>query len=491
MSRDRYWLAIGVFLAWAVVGCHTPLVNLSPLEIETWPGSNNQVLTGGDTIRVSFSDPVDHSSTQGLLTVSSSDGTVSGDVSWSSETLVFAPVPALVPGKRYNLEFNGQVKASDGRTFSVAKEVPFFSVSTAPLVKIASFSPAHGASVGLAEPLSLTFSDPIDQATFEAGFSLSPSVTTTKSWSSDGLTVTITPVSAWATNTLYTWQIPSTVTSRRGIPMVGVQSDCYLTNADQSPPQIVSIVPALWVPVVSSWSPDGTNLSALVKGEALLVTTTKPVRLASLQSAFHLFPSVKGHFVAQDTNQYVWVFDEDFSPGATYVIQISTDLLDQGGLALQSPWTVTFTPNIPFLQVSSIGLTGVSTANYTTTQLNQSNYFPVCTPSGVAGSLQVAVKLTFSGTFSAADKAQFAILSFCQPLFPTSGISGLSSPTLVTVDATASNSVILTYQGFSVNATAGAPDYYQIKVPGGLSGLKTSSGQSLKEDVWINFATGL
>ncbi len=78
-------------------------------------------------MRVTFSSPVDRNSAQSLLSVSSVDGAAAGDLAWSGNTLAFTPVPALLPSKRYSLEYSGQVTLTDGRRFSVVKVVPFFS----------------------------------------------------------------------------------------------------------------------------------------------------------------------------------------------------------------------------------------------------------------------------------------------------------------------------------------------------------------------------
>jgi len=209
---------------------------------------------------------------------------------------------------------------------------------------------------------------------------------------------------------------------------------------------------------------------------------------------------VKGHLVAQTSTistpvtpgQYVYVFDEDFAQGTAYTLQITSDLSDTAGNTMTTPTLVSFTPAIPYLQVTSIALTGTSPNSYLASNgdLNKANFFPICSPSGPPGSLQVVVNLVFSQPFSTADRAQFAILSFCQAFFPTTGPSALTTPTLTTVAFNSATTLTLTYQGFSVNTASGAPYYYQIKVPGGSTGVKTTAGNTLKEDVWLNFATG-
>jgi hypothetical protein len=476
-------------LCLVLTGC-SPLVNLSQLEVKTWPSAENQVLAAGDTVRVSFSEAVDKPSAEPLLSVSSVDGVTPGDLSWSGRTLTFTPVPPLVPSKRYNLEFSGQVTLTDGRQFNVVKEVPFFSVSAASGLLLASYSPANGATTDLTTPLVLVFDQAVDPASFTQGFSLSPTATYTTAWSSDAKTVTITP-QAWTGNTLVSWQLSTSVKAATGVPLTASVSKTFLTNADQTLPAVISLVPAVSSgsnPVL--WSAAGSDLNMLQKGDGLLLTVSEPVTSSSLSAALHLTPTVKGHWEAQNTTsapyEYVYVPEDDWTPGTAYSLQL-TGLQDASGNTRQ-PYLASFTPAIPYLQVTGITLTGTSAANYGPADLSQPNIFPVCVPSGVSGALQIAVTLQFSAPFSATDKTQFAVDSFCEPLFPTEG-APLATPTLVTISFLSDSAVVLTYQGFSV-ATPSAPDYYRIRIPGGPAGLKTQAGNVLKEDVWLDFVTG-
>ncbi len=475
-------------VCFVLAGC-SPLVNLSKLDVKTWPAAENQVLAANDTVRVTFSENVDKSSAQALLSVSSVDGIVPGDLSWTGKTLTFTPVPPLTQAKRYNLEFTGLVTLSDNRQFNVVKEVPFFSVSAASGLFLTSYSPANGATAALTSPLVLVFDKAVDPASFTQGFSFSPTATYTVGWSSDAKTVTVTP-QAWTGNTLVSWQISRSVKSAAGVPLEASVSRTFLTNADQTPPAVVSLVPA--VPAGSNpvvWSAAGGTLNTLQKGDGLLLTVSEPVTSSSLSAALHLTPTVKGHWEAQNTAsapyEYVYVPEDDWTPGTAYSLQL-TGLQDTSGNA-QLPYLASFTPAIPYLEVTGITLTGTSAATYGPADLSQSNVFPVCIPSGVSGALQIAVTLQFSAPFSASDKVQFAD-SFCQPLFPTEG-TALGTPTLVTVSFVSDSVVVLTYQGFSV-ATPSAPDYYSIRIPGGPAGLKTQAGNVLKEDVWLDFVTG-
>jgi len=175
MSSDR-WAASFAASLWVVLvglaSCASPWVNLSKLGVSTWPDTPNQVLTPTDKIRVTFSAPVDHPSTQNLLNVTSADGVAMGDRVWQGDTLAWTPVATLTPGKRYTLEFSGQVRAADGRVFSQAIAVPFYSASDALPGVLRSFSPLDGASASVTVPLVLNFSAAMDPASFETGFSL-------------------------------------------------------------------------------------------------------------------------------------------------------------------------------------------------------------------------------------------------------------------------------------------------------------------------------
>ena len=482
MRANLIWLG-------GLTACSMPLVDVSSLKIETWPSGYNQILARGDTIRLSFSEPVDRSSAQALLSVSSADGVVPGDMAWSGNTLIFSPVPELSPSRRYSLEYTGQVTLADGRRFDVAKEVPFFSVSASSGVLLTARSPADGATASVNEPILLTFSQSVDPISFIQGFTLSPTAASTVRWSVDGTTVTVEP-RGWPANALITWQLSTAVKSAAGLPLAVPARGTFVTNADQTPPSLVSLVSA--VPVgtgTAVWTDSGGGLDTLRSGDGLLLTMSEPVSLSSLSSGFHLSPPLKGHWNAQRTQalpyEYVFVPEEAWRSGTRYEVQL-TGVQDLAENSL-SQYVAAFSPAIPYLRVESISLTGTSTVTCAAGDLNSVNQFPVCVPSGVAGALQIAVTLAFSEVFSASDRARFAVVAFCEPLFPDEGAT--VPPTLVTVSFMNDKTAVLTYQGF-LTAVPSTPYYYRIRIPGGPAGLTTSAGNTLKEDVWLDFTTG-
>jgi hypothetical protein len=466
----------------------SPLADLSRFHVQTWPSSENQVLASGDTVRLTFSEAVDRPSAQALLSVSSIDGMTPGDLTWSGRTLTFTPIPALTPAKRYNLEFRGQVSLADGRVFPVVKEVPFFSVTGTSGLRLTSYSPANGATAAVTAPLVLVFDQAVAVNSFVPAFSVSPSVPYTAAWSPDATTVTVSPRS-WEGNTLVSWQLSTAVRSAAGVPLAATVNQSFLTNADQIPPAVVSLVPAVATgsnPVV--WTAAGADLNAIQKDDGMLLRTSEPVTSSTLTASLRLTPAIKGHWETQSLTppcEYVFIPEDDWAPGTTYSLQL-TGLQDAAGNQ-QRPYLAEFTPAISYLHVTGITLTGTSSATYGPSQLRQVNFFPVCVPSGVSGALQIAVTLAFDAPFSAPDKTQFALMSFCEPLFPTEG-APLGIPALVTVSFVDDSTAVLTYQGYSVGSPA--PDYYRIRIPGGPAGLKTRAGHVLKEDVWLDFVTG-
>lgn len=474
-----------------LTGCSSALVDLSPFSVNTWPSQPNQVLAATDTVRVTFSSAVDRTTAQSLLTISSVDGVASGDLTWSGNTLSFTPVPALAPSKRYNLEYSGQVPLADGRRFNIVKEVPFFSENASPGLLLTSYRPASGATASLTSPLILSFNQAVDPESVIQGFSVSPTAVYTVVWSPDAKTVTVTP-QTWPSSTVVSWRLSASVKSALGLPLVSSVSRTFITNADQDPPGIVSLVPAVAIGTgVVTWSAVSTSLNDLQNGDALLLTMSEPVSLPSLAGALHFTPSIKGHWDTQSDvapkYEYVFVPEDDWTSGTEYSLQLS-GVQDLAGNSLLASFLATFTPAVPRLTVTGVTLTGTSATVYEISDLNKVNFFPACAPSGVSGALQIAVTLAFSQPFSASDKVQFAQLSFCEPIFPNEG-STLAKPSLVTVSFSSDSTAVLTYQGFSVG-TASTPDYYRVRVPGGPAGLKTRAGSILKEDVWLNFTTG-
>ncbi len=228
---------LAVLAVLALAGCG--LIDLSGFTISTYPALPDGVLESADTIWVQFSEPVDRAGVEPLLTVTAAGQSLSGDLSWDSNRLIFAPVEAFAPGIRHVLRLQGSVRTEAGRTFDEVIVVPFYVGSDAAPPIITSFTPADGTIVDVNAPLSLAFSAPMNAALFRDSFTVSPTTDFAVSWNSARTIATVSPVMHWSTETLYKWSVASACKSEAGIAVAHVWSGTFLVQDDASFPSVL------------------------------------------------------------------------------------------------------------------------------------------------------------------------------------------------------------------------------------------------------------
>lgn len=109
----------------------------------------------------------------------------------------------------------------------VEQPEPPASVDEAPY--IIEFSPADGETgVGLKPVVSVTFSEPMDEASTEAAFSISPPVLGAFAWEDDGRVLKFTPDVAFDYSTKVEWQVASSATDEAGLAMTSGQASSFL-----------------------------------------------------------------------------------------------------------------------------------------------------------------------------------------------------------------------------------------------------------------------
>ncbi|HYG74204.1 MAG TPA: LamG-like jellyroll fold domain-containing protein [Planctomycetota bacterium] len=165
---------------------------------------NNTVLTLGGSTAVSGADPLWVDSDAPLLgRLASSDG-----VALDGEFSGTFPSGDGVPGGNFI------------STFSLNVQAPTVS-STVPA--------SNATAVDNYAPVSITFSEAMNQASVQAAFSTTPPTTGTFQWS--GLTMTYTPSAPLSDNALYTVNIANTATDNAGLAMAASYSFSFTTAA--------------------------------------------------------------------------------------------------------------------------------------------------------------------------------------------------------------------------------------------------------------------
>ncbi len=448
------------------------LFSFEQLRISSFPSERNQVISPTDLIRLDFSIPPDRPSAEKLLKVSSHKGELGGDLSWEGNRLTFDPVPDLPLNTRLLFSFSGNLTTADGRSFAVSVEVPFFVGSASPPPSLEDHQPPDGATAGVFTTLELTFSEAMNADSFAQGFSLDPDTDFRIDWSADCRTATISPRERWASLTLYSWKVGETVQSSTGAQLGLPHSGSFRVQEDSQAPEMLGAEPALFQD--GAFSFPGGSLNELRALDCIYLRFSEPVSPSSLQEAFSLDPSIRGHFVQAEPDEFAFVPEECYQMGKNHQLRISSELEDLAGNRMASDYLQWFVPNIPVLEVLSItpfGQTAITSFN---------------SPDPVAVTLapgeELRLRIEFSEAFDPDSMSSVPFLVSCENFFPAS----LLQPALRQAAWPNSSILELVFVGLAT-ATAPAQCYYRLTLPGGSGGIGNASGSYLEDSVWVLF----
>ncbi len=466
------------------------LIDLSPFSVSTWPSQYNQVLSSAGSVWVGFSEPVQQDAVQPFFSVVAGGQTLAGDYSWTGNRLVFTPVKAFAPGVRHVLQLQGTVQTVAGRSFSELVVVPFYVGTDSASPIIASVTPSTGGVVGSHAPLTLTFSQAVDAASFGDAFSVNPVTGFTVSWDVSSTVATITPASRWSAGSLYTWSVAAACRSQAGVAVERTWTGTFLVQSDATSPGVASVVPATLTG--GGVLPQGTSLSDLLFGECIRLTFTEDIDLASLETAFSLSPSVAGTVRKVSPCVFVFVPSDNWTMGQEYLLAISTDLEDLAGNPLPAPYREVFTPSIPAQSVTAVDAEGSLTGTLPlAAPLNGAA--PLLLPwvnSGTVPDSELILKVTihFAQPYAPEFQPSIAGALRCTGYFPATTIS----PQILNVSWIGGQMLIISYVGFHRSPISPSLErlYYKLTIPGGQDQTRNQSGSFMKDPITVLLESG-
>ncbi|HEY8745291.1 MAG TPA: malectin domain-containing carbohydrate-binding protein, partial [Chloroflexota bacterium] len=209
-------------------------------------------------------------------------------------TLKFADLYNSSPGQRvFNVSLNGQQvltnfdiiaqvgpHAALDKTFTISVTGGSISLSFATVTlnaivnaiqiaagidtvpSVVATSPTAGAiGVYLNQPISVAFSQPMNQSSVQSAFSISPSVTGTFFWNSDGTNVTFTPSSNMNSLTQYAAVLSTAAQDLAGTPLAAATSWTFTTGT--------TIAPGTGSTTIFSWTTQAAEPLTLMEAQGI------------------------------------------------------------------------------------------------------------------------------------------------------------------------------------------------------------------------------
>jgi hypothetical protein len=406
------------------------------------------------------------------LQISSDLGLVNGDKIWNDNALYFVPIAGWTAGIRYNLSLMGIARSIDGREIRVEHFVSFYAINKnePPLLEL--HIPSNSASVGTnGIVLEFYFSRSMDRLSVESALALEGIGNKTFEWLGDDRILKITPDKALLPWVFYKWNLKDSAKSIDGIPLPKSYNGHFITDLDQVLPSVTNVFPVLNAD--GSWFPTGANIeTGLGQGQGIAVVFNKPMSENVLRS-LRFEPSLAGRTEYLSENSIVYILTRDPELETTYTLIVSGETRDNEGLKIGTDFRISFTPDIPFLNILSFS----ADSNIVIENFSLTNSIPINISTGTG---DFFFSIRFSLPFGINEKQNAPRKISLVPFFP-----GTIAPiALQYVSWFSDDRLYMRWEGL----TAGEGEishYYKLTIPGGKNGISSSMGIYMKEDITL------
>lgn len=172
---------------------------------------------GEGSIQITFSAKMEKGITEQAFSCLCNDESVSGTFIWNERKMSFYPDPGIKDKSRYEVEIGTRAEDQYGNSLKEVFCYSFSTISKEEKFFVQKMNISDGDVVSdLMKQLIITFSSPVDQASFYRGFGVSPAVVGTSLVSDDGLTVVFTPFERLDWNSVYTVTLKKSVSDQYG-----------------------------------------------------------------------------------------------------------------------------------------------------------------------------------------------------------------------------------------------------------------------------------
>lgn len=199
---------------------------IDPLEItNSAPANNSENIAKQSQLEFVFNKAVIPTGIEQLIKI---EPQLQYTPSWKDEkTLLIAPTTLLQTNTRYSITFADKLSGTDGSQLMSETTIVF---TTAGNVTVVSYSPT-GNSANPNSTISLTFNQPVDQASAQSSFSVNPNLVGSFSWSGNTMSY---KTSGLGMLTTYTIGLRAGIKSLGGEDSVNNFSASFTTTSERS-----------------------------------------------------------------------------------------------------------------------------------------------------------------------------------------------------------------------------------------------------------------
>lgn len=455
-------------------------LDFTQLELDCSISGNNGYFLE-DEIKIDFSLEPKEDSLRELIVLQKDNSSIDFHLRLDGNRALIKPVEQWEKGRSYSVEIHGDLQLAPGGSHSVYFYRNFFYGE-----ENKNFSLLKWTEPGKDEkksPLVFDFNYPVNTSSFAKNFSLNPQISYDFFLEEDGRRVLVVPQEAWAKNQRFSWAI-NQLEDEFGYYLDKTYQENFVWNTDTELPDLDEVVPII-SPDDSGHFVESQEKRLLFDRQGILLRFSKDMDLNSIKDGISFEPSISGEIQrGPSKREFLWIPEENWALEERYRMIISSDVQDLEGIQLERDEEIFFTVANQFLQVTSIHL-----GEYNSWEEGDLSEGDIQGVFKSGSNMEIYVKNEGATVITTINFSQPLCLESLQnnlhsitmePFFPVTA----SYPILEQVSFDGNRALILHWRGFSVSSPE-VNNYYRLKIAGGDSGIKTSVGNYLKEDVWL------
>ena len=425
------------------------------------------------SLRFSFSDMPHKDSLEKSISIRENNKPINFSLDKEGKVFSLKPTEGWKKNASYEFLLQGEVAIKTGgyNTFYIRKN--FIYGSPKDIFTLETF--IEPCAISNQNNLTFLFNQQIDLSSFVKNFTLTPSISYKTNYK--GQELTIIPTENWKTNIRYKWAIKNVVSTNNILLQKEYQGN-FVYKEDIEFPTVTDV--------------SGFSQTMVKDNDSIKITFNKAMDFYSVAQGVNIEPYIEGQlFSSPEKNVFYWKPTTNWNIATDYTLTLDSSIADVSQLRLGKKYTYNFSVFDKYLQVTKIDfIFGHEIKEIT--NLNQDSYY-IDFPSVVADSqnpldapLELITSINFSSSIPLINQSKALDGIKLLPVFPEKA----SSPILKDVVWSNDGKSLSLYWTDVTVSSQDISYFYDLVIWSKVKDLSNSAGDTLQEDVCINFSYG-
>lgn len=446
-------------------------------------------------ITVTFNKNANKTSVSKNLTILENGSQLDGSIDWNNnKTLVFTPDEPFLCNSRYTISISRYAEDSDGNIMNKDFESEFYAGADTSYPTVVNSDPSINSTQSVETDINIeiTFSEQMNKELTENAFSISPTVAGYFSWSMNDSVLTYNTTNELDMNTQYHISVDVSAEDINGNELVKIfELYFYTGEIEFQNPELTNIYDSSYglSPADNEVFQEGIINHGISKNDSITMKFNKPMKKASVESAFSTKPSITGTFDWINSQLVIFKPDNKLAIETIYTISLSDSAMSIDDRKLNKSFYSIICVDDTDSRYLSVGKIEGSYDCSLSTPFEELN--PAVSPMeidlGIATEQDYVFKIEIT-------RDGLPIQLNSSTIFDNISVDTIGKPnanvaviTNISVNPSPDNSIQVELNEMKNSASGGDTYVYYLKIEGGENGIKDIDGNFLQCDYKFYF----